>query len=120
MRKLRSAYPCPWALVRSLTSMPSRVIRRSVPWSRFTPRRKYWFALPSPLCWVTTRPGVVSSNSPGSYVTCCFRLFSGDDPLARGVGRTRRVLRRFCHFDYSQGLDIIRRPCSPCEPQARP
>ena len=36
-----------------------------MPWSRLKPRTKYWFALPPPLCWVTTTPGTVSSSSPG-------------------------------------------------------
>ena len=34
-----------------LTGMPSSEMARSVPWSRLKPRRKYWLALPSPLCW---------------------------------------------------------------------
>jgi hypothetical protein len=29
------------------------------------PRRKYWFALPAPLCCVITTPGTSSSTSPG-------------------------------------------------------
>src|SRR5262245_20087650 len=44
--------------------MPSTVMAKSVPWSRLNPRRKYWLALPSPECWVTTMPGTVSSSSP--------------------------------------------------------
>src|SRR5438105_3899492 len=48
-----------------LTGMPSTVTARSVPWSRLKPRRKYWLALPSPLCWVTIRPGTTSSASAG-------------------------------------------------------
>ena len=47
-----------------LTGMPSTVMARSVPWSRLKPRRKYWLALPSPECWVTIRPGTISSASP--------------------------------------------------------
>jgi len=31
-------------------------------------RRKYWFALPSPLCWVMTTPGTYSSTSPGRCI----------------------------------------------------
>ena len=45
--------------------MPSSVVRKSVPWSRLNPRRKYWFAFPAPLCWVMMRPGTNSSTSPG-------------------------------------------------------
>src|ERR1700738_2176386 len=48
-----------------LTGMSSTQIARSVPWSRLKPRRKYWLALPSPLCWVTIRPGTTSSASAG-------------------------------------------------------
>src|ERR1044072_3151627 len=29
------------------------------------PAKKYWLALPSPLCWLTIRPGAASSTSPG-------------------------------------------------------
>ncbi len=48
--------------------MSSTVIRKSVPWSRLKPRRKYWFALPLPLCWVMITPGTVSSSSPGRRI----------------------------------------------------
>jgi hypothetical protein len=65
IRKLRSAYPCPCAWVRMLIGISSTEIARSVPWSRLKPRRKYWLALPSPLCWVTIRPGTTSRASPG-------------------------------------------------------
>ena len=44
--------------------MPSTQVAKSVPWSRLYPRRKYWFALPSPLCCVTIMPGTDSSTSP--------------------------------------------------------
>src|ERR1019366_5813335 len=47
------------------TGMSSTEIARSVPWSRLKPRKKYWLALPSPLCWVTIRPGTISSASAG-------------------------------------------------------
>ena len=47
------------------TGAPSTRVARSVPWSRLKPRRKYWFALPSPECWVTIKPGTTSSASPG-------------------------------------------------------
>src|SRR3979490_2446886 len=48
-----------------LIGMPSTEIARSVPWSRLKPRRKYWLALPSPLCCVTISPGAASSASAG-------------------------------------------------------
>jgi hypothetical protein len=32
------------------TGMPSTRLAKSVPWSRLKPRRKYWLALPLPLC----------------------------------------------------------------------
>src|ERR1700679_231484 len=48
-----------------LIGMSSTQIARSVPWSRLYPRRKYWLALPSPLCCVTIRPGTASRISPG-------------------------------------------------------
>ena len=48
-----------------LTGMPSTRVAKSVPWSRLKPRRKYWFALPSPLCCVTTSPGTASRTSAG-------------------------------------------------------
>src|SRR5450631_4336279 len=48
-----------------LTGMSSTQIPRSVPWSRLKPRRKYWLALPSPLCWVMIRPGTTSGASAG-------------------------------------------------------
>jgi hypothetical protein len=48
-----------------LTGISSTQIARSVPWSRLKPRRKYWLALPSPLCWVTIKPGTTSSASAG-------------------------------------------------------
>src|SRR6516162_7930106 len=48
-----------------LTGTPSTKVAKSVPWSRLKPRRKYWLALPSPLCWVTTSPGTASSTSAG-------------------------------------------------------
>ena len=35
-----------------------------MPWSKLKPRRKYWLALPDPLCWVAIMPGTVSINSP--------------------------------------------------------
>ena len=47
-----------------LIGMPSSQMARSVPWSRFMPRRKYWWLCPRPLCWVTIRPGAASSTSP--------------------------------------------------------
>ncbi|MDP1619596.1 MAG: hypothetical protein Q8M12_01205 [bacterium] len=65
IRKLRSAYPWPWAWVRWFTGMPSAEMLTSVPWSRLKPRKKYWLALPSPVCWVTTKPGTDSSTSAG-------------------------------------------------------
>jgi hypothetical protein len=46
------------------TGMASTKVAKSVPWSRLKPRRKYWLALPSPLCWVTIMPGTNSSSSP--------------------------------------------------------
>ena len=51
-----------------LTGMPSTKVAKSVPWSRLKPRRKYWFALPSPLCCVTITPGTNSSTSAGRSV----------------------------------------------------
>src|SRR6516165_1680772 len=48
--------------------MSSTEIARSVPWSRLNPRRKYWLALPSPLCCVTERPGAASRSSPGRVI----------------------------------------------------
>jgi hypothetical protein len=51
-----------------LTGMPSTKVAKSVPWSRLKPRRKYWFALPSPLCCVTITPGTNSSTSAGRRV----------------------------------------------------
>src|SRR5574343_788463 len=47
------------------TGMPITWVEKSLPWSRLTPRKKYWLALPSPECWVTTMPGMVSSSSAG-------------------------------------------------------
>ena len=46
------------------SGIPSSVVAKSVPWSRFHPRRKYWFAFPPPACCVTTMPGIVSKISP--------------------------------------------------------
>src|ERR1700681_3769467 len=48
-----------------LTGMSSTEMARSVPWSRLKPRKKYWLALPSPLCWVMIRPGTTSRASAG-------------------------------------------------------
>ena len=45
--------------------MPATQVAKSVPWSRLKPRRKYWLALPAPLCCVTTMPGTSSSSVPG-------------------------------------------------------
>jgi len=45
--------------------MPSTIVAKSLPWSRLKPRRKYWLALPSPLCCVTIMPGMASSSSAG-------------------------------------------------------
>ena len=44
--------------------MPSTHMEKSVPWSRFMPRKKYWLAFPSPLCCVATIPGNISASSP--------------------------------------------------------
>ena len=44
--------------------MPSTHMEKSVPWSRFMPLKKYWFAFPSPLCCVATIPGNISASSP--------------------------------------------------------
>src|SRR6516162_4754098 len=56
-----------------LTGTPSTEVEKSVPWSRLKPRRKYWLALPSPLCCVTDRPGAASSSSPGRVTGRAFR-----------------------------------------------
>jgi hypothetical protein len=56
-----------------LTGMPFTKVAKSVPWSRLNPRRKYWLALPSPLCCVTIIPGTNSRTSPGRRAG---RLFS--------------------------------------------
>jgi hypothetical protein len=45
---------------------PSKA-RRMSPFHSPYPRIKYWLALPSPLCEVTSSPGTVSSNWPGRY-----------------------------------------------------
>ncbi len=66
--KLRSVYPWPWACDGMLTGMPPRVVSKSVPWSRLKPRRKYWFAFPPPLCWVTIIPGMYSITSAGRSI----------------------------------------------------
>ena len=64
----RSLYPWPCACVGMFTGMPATKLAKSVPWSRLKPRRKYWFALPSPLCCVTITPGTNSSTSAGRSV----------------------------------------------------
>src|ERR1700716_202237 len=56
-----------------LTGMSSTQIAMSVPWSRLYPRRKYWLALPSPLCCVTINPGTASKTSPGRVAGRAFR-----------------------------------------------
>ena len=98
-----------------LTGMPSTEIARSVPWSRLKPRRKYWLALPSPLCCVTIRPGTTSSASAGrenghALTSAPLTFFSLDEliaacaavlelaaelplPAASGVAIARRVDR---------------------------
>src|ERR671928_204473 len=45
-----------------LTGTPLTEVAKSVPWSRLKPRRKYWFALPSPECCVTSGPAQRLSN----------------------------------------------------------
>src|SRR5262245_6389628 len=75
-----------------LTGIPPTVTRKSVPWSRLNPRRKYWLAFPSPLCWVTMRPGTVSSSSP---VLRMGRIISSLRPVAPSEAE-EAMPRRFC------------------------
>src|ERR1700736_1019600 len=56
-----------------LTGIPSTEIAKSVPGSRLKPRKKYWLALPSPLCCVTISPGTASRISPGRVTGRAFR-----------------------------------------------
>ena len=49
------------------------------------PRRKYWLALPSPLCWETIRPGTASSISPGREIG---RVFSVSPETRRSLAES--------------------------------
>ena len=76
--------------------MPATQVAKSVPWSRLKPRRKYWFALPAPLCCVTAMPGISSSNVPGRC--------SG--PLSMSCGVIEPAL-----CDFSVERDLARYRC---------
>src|SRR5271170_2576281 len=72
--------------------MSSTEIARSVPWSRLKPRKKYWLALPSPLCCVTDSPGAASRTSPGRVTGRALRSSPETDIwLARLGGPTGPV-----------------------------
>src|SRR5215472_13147341 len=86
-----------------LTGISASVMSMSVPWSRLKPRRKYWLALPSPLCWVAIKPG--TSSSTHARPRLLLDLFAGDNPLGRSIRREecRVGRRRYTHFRQCEG-----------------
>src|SRR5690606_5863898 len=75
-----------------LTGRPSTFMARSVPWSRLKPRRKYWLALPSPLCWVAMSPGTNSSSSAGRDMGRRFNCAPNTRPSVADCGSPVRLL----------------------------